>query len=218
MAPKAVVLLSGGLDSATALYLARKSFNCLCLIFDYGQRHKKEIEAAKKIARASGSQYRIIKIDLPLKSSSLTNKKLAIRKSKRGIPATYVPGRNTVFLSVALSVAEDIGAEAVFIGANAIDFSGYPDCRPEYYQAFRKLVRLATKPVTAGKPIKIYTPLINLTKAQIIRKGAKLGVPYKLTWSCYRGGNLPCGECDSCYYRAKGFKEARIKDPACRQE
>jgi len=213
MANKAVVLLSGGLDSATVLYMARKKrFECLCLIFDYGQRHRKEIEAAKRIARVSGSRYRVIKLDLPLSSSSLTNKKIAIRKGKQGIPPTYVPARNTIFLSIALSIAEDTNATAVFIGANALDYSGYPDCRPEYYQAFRKLVRLATKTGREGKEIKIYTPLINLTKARIIRTGIKLGVPYELTWSCYRGGKKPCGSCDSCYYRQKGFQEAGIKD------
>ena len=206
------MLLSGGLDSATTLYLAKKKFRCFCLIFDYGQRHRKEVEAARRVAKASGSKYRIIKIYLPLSSSSLTNKKLAIRKNQQGIPATYVPARNTIFLSIALSIAEDIKAEAVFIGANAIDFSGYPDCRPEYYQAFRRLAKLATKSAVKGKDIKIYTPFINMTKAKIIKTGMKLGVPYHLTWSCYRGGKTPCGKCDSCFYRAKGFKEAGIKD------
>ena len=218
MANKAVVLLSGGLDSATTLYLARKKFSCFCLIFDYGQRHKKEIKQAKRIAEISGSRHKVIKLTLPLISSSLTNKKIAVRKNKKGIPPTYVPGRNTIFLSIALSIAEDIGAKAIFIGANAIDFSGYPDCRPGYYHAFRKLASLATKSGVEGKEIKISTPLIDKTKAQIIKTGIKLGVPYALTWSCYRGGKTPCGECDSCYYRAKGFKEAGIKDPLCRQK
>ncbi|MDD5044652.1 MAG: 7-cyano-7-deazaguanine synthase QueC [Candidatus Omnitrophica bacterium] len=209
MVNRAVVLLSGGLDSATTLYIAKQKFRCLCLIFDYGQRHKKEIAAAKKIARASGSAYRIVKLDLNLASSSLTNKKISVKRSKAGIPHTYVPGRNTIFLSIALSFAEDIKAQAVFIGANAIDFSGYPDCRPAYYRAFRELARLATR----TKGIKVYTPLINLTKAQIIQKGIRLGVPYGSTWSCYRGKSYPCNACDSCFYRAKGFKEAGIKDP-----
>lgn len=215
---QAIVLLSGGLDSATTLYIAKKKFRCLCLIFDYGQRHKKELTAAKRIARISGSQYRVVKLNLALATSSLTNKKIAIKRAKPGVPKTYVPGRNTIFLSIALSLAEDIGAKAVFIGANAIDFSGYPDCRPQYYQAFRKLARLATKAGAEGKEIKIYTPLIDLTKAEIIQKGIKLAVPYALTWSCYRGGKRPCGACDSCFYRAKGFKEAGIKDPLCRQK
>ncbi|MCM8763079.1 MAG: 7-cyano-7-deazaguanine synthase QueC [Candidatus Omnitrophica bacterium] len=219
MVDKAVVLLSGGLDSATTLYIARKKFRCFCLIFDYGQRHKKEIEQAKKIAKLSGSKYRVIKIDLPLKSSSLINKKLAIGRNSQSIPQTYVPGRNTIFLSIALSLAEDMGAKAIFIGANALDFSGYPDCRPEYYRAFKRLVRLATRAGVKGGEIKIFTPLINLTKAQIIKKGLRLGVPYALTWSCYRGGKRPCGKCDSCFYRAKGFRQAGIKDPLlCRQK
>jgi len=205
---KAVVLLSGGIDSTTTLYWAKtKGYQCYALIFDYGQRHRKEIIRAAKIARLSRTPYRIIKIKLPWKGSSLLDKKLKVpvRKKLQGIPSTYVPARNTIFLSFALSYAEAIGAKAIFIGANAIDFSGYPDCRPSYYRAFQKVVKEGTK----VKRIKIYTPLINLTKAQIIRLGYKLGAPLDLTWSCYQGKKEPCGVCDSCRLRDKGFAELR---------
>ena len=215
---QAVVLLSGGLDSATTLYVAKeRGFKCFCLIFDYGQRHKKEIELAKKIAKAANCKFKILKINLPWKGSALLDKKIKLltinHKLSTVIPLTYVPARNTIFLSFALSCAEAIGAEAIFIGANAIDFSGYPDCRPAYYQAFKKLIKLATKAGVEGQKIEIYTPLIKKTKAEIIKLGKKLGVPYELTWSCYRGGKKPCGICDSCRFRAKGFKEAGVKDP-----
>ena len=214
---KAVVLLSGGLDSATALYIARaKGYACHCLVFDYGQRHLREIEAAKKLAKKSGSSCQIVKISLPWKGSSLLDRKVKLPKALRlavdKIPTTYVPGRNIIFLSFALSFAESIGAQAIFIGVHSQDYSGYPDCRPEFYQAFKKVVSSGTKAGVQHKKIKILTPLIYKTKAGIIRLGNKLGVPFKLTWSCYKGGKAPCGECDSCYYRAKGFAEAGIKD------
>ena len=215
---KAVVLLSGGLDSATTLYFARaKGFNCQCLIFDYGQRHKKEIEQAKKIAKSSRVKAQIVKISLPWKGSSLLNRDLSLPKfnaRRKGIPSTYVPARNTIFLSFALSYAEAIGANAIFIGANAIDFSGYPDCRPEFYRTFSKVIRTGTRAGSQGKVILIQTPLINKTKAQIIKLAVALRVPLELTWSCYKGAKAPCGVCDSCKLRAKGFKEAGIKDPA----
>lgn len=214
---KAVILLSGGLDSATTLYLAKeKGYQCFCLIFDYGQRHKKEINSAKKIAQAAGSIWQVIKIALPWKGSSLLDRRTpvsSIRYQVSGIPLTYVPGRNIIFLSFALSYAEAIKAEAICIGANAIDYSGYPDCRPEFYQAFIQAARLGTKFAVEGQPIRILTPLIQKTKAQIIKLGMKLGVPYALTWSCYEGGKLPCGKCDSCRFRAKGFREAGLSDP-----
>jgi len=219
---EAVVLLSGGLDSAVTLYFAKKRrFRCHCLIFDYGQRHKREIESAKKIAIKANCPYRILKINLPWKGSSLLNRRLEIpggtkaprRQGTSGIPSTYVPGRNIIFLSFALSYAETIGAEVIFIGANSIDFSGYPDCRPEFYRVFRKVIAAGTKAGVEKREIKVETPLIRKTKAQIIRLGKQLGVPFELTWSCYRGGQAPCGNCDSCYFRAKGFLETGILDP-----
>ncbi len=210
MPEKAVVLLSGGIDSATCLYLAKRSgFAPYCLIFDYGQRHCREIGSAKKIARKAGCKYLVCKISLPWKGSSLIDARLKIPKAGPGIPSTYVAGRNIIFLSFALSYAETIKAKAVFIGANARDFSGYPDCRPGFYRAFRKAAGSGLK----SKDIRIFTPLISKTKAEIIKLGEGLGVPYGVSWSCYRGGRRPCGRCDSCRFRAKGFRELGIKDP-----
>lgn len=224
MRKKAVILLSGGLDSATTLYYARsKGYSCECLIFDYGQRHKKEIRSAKKIARSCGAKYEIIKINLPWKGSSLLDTKMSIPEGrspgrmKKNIPDTYVAARNTIFLSFATSYAEVRGAEAIFIGANAIDFSDYPDCRPAYYEAFRKVIRQGTKAGIGRRPIKIITPLIDKTKARIIKMGTRLKVPYEYTWSCYKGARRPCLECDSCILRAKGFREAGLNDPALKQ-
>jgi 7-cyano-7-deazaguanine synthase len=219
--PKAVVLLSGGLDSSTCLYFAKKKgFSIKCLIFDYNQRHKKEVEAAKKICSLSGCGFKVLKIDLPWKGSSLLDKRACVSKRHKtatcgsAVPSTYVPGRNIIFLSYALSYAEAIGADAIFIGANAIDYSGYPDCRPEFYRVFQKTASCGTKAGVEGKKIKICAPLIKKTKAQIIKLGKKLGVPFQMTWSCYAGGKSACGKCDSCYFRAKGFRQAGIKDPA----
>jgi len=212
---KAVVLLSGGLDSATTLYLARKKgFKCFCLIFDYGQRHNREIESAKRIARKANCPWKILKVNLAWKGSSLLDKNVkVIRARSSKIPATYVPGRNIIFLSFALSYAEAINASSIYIGAHSQDYSGYPDCRPEFFHAFSKVIACGTKTGVEKRKIEIKTPLIHKTKAAIIRIGSKLGVPFALTWSCYRGGKAPCGECDSCYFRAKGFKELNIKDP-----
>jgi 7-cyano-7-deazaguanine synthase len=219
---KAVVLLSGGLDSATTLFFARdKGFKCFCLIFDYGQRHRREIEAAKRIAKKAGCKFRVLKIALPWKGSSLLDKniKLAGAAKSQGhrvtskIPSTYVPARNLIFLSFALSFAEAIGARTIFIGAHTQDYSGYPDCRPEFYRAFSKVVSCGTKAGVEKKGIKVLTPLINRNKAQIVSLGAELGVPFGLTWSCYQGEKRPCGRCDSCYFRAKGFKKAGLTDP-----
>lgn len=207
---QAVVLLSGGLDSAIVLYLAKaRGYLCRCLIFNYGQLHKKEIHQAVKIAKAAGCAYKILKIDFPWKGSALLDQKIKVpEKITRGIPATYVPSRNIIFLSFAASFAETIGAQAIFIGAHAQDYSGYPDCRGKFFAAFSKMVRVGTY---GG--FRILTPLLHKSKSQIILMGQKLNVPFELTWSCYRGAKIPCAKCDSCHYRAKGFKEAGLVDP-----
>jgi len=216
MSNKAIVLLSGGLDSAVTLYFAKhKGFDCHCLAFDYGQRHYRELEAACKIARIAKSPLTISKISLPWGGSALLDKKIKLPSSKpqvpSRIPSTYVPGRNIIFLSFALSFAEATKAGAIFIGAHAQDYSGYPDCRPEFYNALGKAFSIGTKAGVQHKKIAIKTPIINKTKAEIIRLGDKLGVPFELTWSCYQGGEKPCGKCDSCYFRNKGFREAGIE-------
>ncbi len=217
---KAVVLLSGGIDSSTALYYAKhKGYDCRCLIFDYGQRHRKEIESAKKVAKACSAKWQVVKFNLSWKGSALLDKKISVPKKRSlykigsGIPRTYVPARNTIFLSFAASYAEAIGAKAIFIGANAVDFSGYPDCRPKYYEVFKKLIRCGTKAGVEENGITIFTPLIKMTKAEIIKLGMRLKVPYEFTWSCYSGGRHPCLKCDSCILRTKGFKEAGSIDP-----
>ena len=214
----AIVLLSGGVDSTTVLYHARRQgYKIHALIFDYGQRHKKEIERAKRIAQLSRSDYRVIKISFPWRGSALLDKKISLPQNRfiipDKIPVTYVPARNIIFLSFAASFAEAIGARAIFIGANAIDYSGYPDCRPEFFKAFQHMMAKGMKTGVEGKTIKIYAPLIRKTKAQIVRLGLKLKVPFHLTWSCYKGGKKPCGRCDSCLLREKGFKEAGKEDP-----
>ncbi|MFA5094829.1 MAG: 7-cyano-7-deazaguanine synthase QueC [Candidatus Omnitrophota bacterium] len=214
---KAVVLLSGGMDSATALYYAAsKGYDCRCLIFDYGQRHKKEIVLAKRIARARGVPYEVVSFRMPWKGSALLDGSIAVPKGRRigkGIPSTYVPSRNTVFLSFGVSYAEAIGAPAVFIGANAVDYSGYPDCRPRHYRIFNELIRFGTKAGVEKRRMEVVAPLIDMTKAEIVKLGRRLGVPHELTWSCYSGGKRPCLKCDSCVLRAKGFRQAGIKDP-----
>lgn len=212
---KAIVLLSGGLDSATTLFYAKKKgYKVYCLIFDYGQRHKREISSAVKIAKKAGCKYEVIRIKFPWKGSSLLDRKIKLPKSlSKAIPSTYVPARNTIFLSFALSYAEAVGAADIFIGANALDFSGYPDCRPKYYKVFNRLSRVATKSGVENKAIKIHTPLIDKTKKEIVLLAKRLKVPLELTWSCYRGGTKPCGVCDSCRLRQRGFRRAGVKDP-----
>jgi len=211
---KAIILFSSGLDSTTVLYYAlSKGYKCHCLIFDYGQRHKKEIKSAVKIAKFNKVDFKIIKLSLPWSHNALTDKKISVPQRQtvaKDIPVTYVPGRNTLFLSYGLSYAESINAASIFIGANALDYSGYPDCRPEFIKAYNALLK------SLGLKIKVLAPLVSMTKAQIIKLGTKLKVPYRYTWSCYNGLKNPCGKCDSCKLRAKGFKEAGLKDPAIR--
>ena len=215
---RAVVLLSGGLDSATTLYVAKsKGYETFCLIFDYGQRHKKEIIQAKKIAKASKSRCELVSFKMPWKGSSLLDRKMKVPQKRdladTSIPSSYVPARNIVFLSFAASYAESINAEAVFIGANQIDYSGYPDCRDEFLKAFAKAVIAGTKRGVEGKPLIIQAPLVRKNKAQIVNLAKKLEVPLELTWSCYKGGKRPCGECDSCRLRQVGFNQAKQVDP-----
>ena len=215
---KAVVLLSGGLDSATTLaYAVSKGYECHAITFDYGQRHKIEIKAAKKVAKALGAaRHLVIKIDLrkfggsALTSDTPVPKGRSAKKIGEGIPATYVPARNTVFLSLALALAEAAGARDIFIGVNALDYSGYPDCRPEFIRAFERTANLGTKAGVEGEKFKIHAPLIKLSKAEIVRLGRKLGVDFEMTHSCYDPApdGTPCGRCDSCLLREKGFKEA----------
>jgi 7-cyano-7-deazaguanine synthase len=222
---KAVVLLSGGVDSATTLAIARsQGFACFALTFKYGQRHQQEIKAAKKIANSLGVlEHRIIDIDLAgFGGSALTDSAIEVPKDRANldnlgqIPPTYVPARNTIFLSYALAWAEVLGAFDIFIGVNTTDYSGYPDCRAEFIAAFEKTANLATAAATEGKGrYHIHTPIINMSKAQIIRTGTKLGVDYSLTHSCYDPDTQgrSCGRCDACRLRLKGFAEAGLKDP-----
>jgi 7-cyano-7-deazaguanine synthase len=223
IAPKAVVLLSGGLDSSTLLAVASaQGFDTYALSFRYGQRHQVEIEAARRVAQSLGPGHHIV-LDIDLRSiggSALTSE-IAVPKGRgleqmaEDIPVTYVPARNTIFLSFALAWAEVLGSADIFIGVNALDYSGYPDCRPEYIEAYEKMANLATKAAVEGRRFRIHTPLITLTKAEIIKKGLELGVDYSLTITCYdpfENGEA-CGECDSCLLRLKGFREAGVKDP-----
>lgn len=221
---KAVVLLSGGIDSTTAMAVAKhEGFEIYSLSFSYGQRHAFELKAAQKVADAIGvAEHLVINVDIEkIGGSSLTDD-IDVPKDRdeismsREIPVTYVPARNTIFLSYALAWAEVLESSDIFIGVNAIDYSGYPDCRPEYTEAFERMANLATKAGVEGiTKIRIRTPLIHLTKAQIIKKGAELGIDYSLTHSCYDPGpqGLACGRCDSCFLRKKGFKEAGVTDP-----
>jgi 7-cyano-7-deazaguanine synthase len=215
----AVVLLSGGLDSATCLAIARsQGFEPLCLSIDYGQRHAIELERAKQIAQAAGAPLRIVSLDLRAIGGSALTDEIPVPKAPEtssGIPTTYVPARNTIFLSLALGLAEVVGARDIFIGVNAIDYSGYPDCRPEFIRAFESLARLATKAGVEGALFSIHAPLSGMNKAQIIREGVRLGVDYAATHSCYDPApdGRACGQCDSCRLRRRGFAEAGVPDP-----
>ena len=218
--PRAIVLLSGGLDSATCLAIARhQGFECFCLSLDYGQRHHAELDAARRVATALGArEHRVMKLDLAaFGGSALTDKNIEIPTDGvgEGIPLTYVPARNTIMLSLALAWAEVLGSTDIFVGVNAVDYSGYPDCRPEFVAAFERLANLATKAGVEGQQTTIHAPLIDLTKAEIVGKGNPLGVDYSITVSCYQADEhgRACGVCDSCRLRRDGFTAAGIVDP-----
>ena len=219
MKKKAVVLVSGGLDSTTVLAMAQaQGYSCYTISFDYGQRHRAELVAAENTAKALGAvEHKVVTLDLrAIGGSALTDDAIDVPEDDPGgIPVTYVPARNTVFLSIALGWAEVLGAEAIWIGVNAVDYSGYPDCRAEYIQAFQAMANLATKAGVEGRPLEIKTPLLHLSKANIIREGIALGVDYGLTVSCYQANNKgeACGLCDSCRLRKAGFDEAGVPDP-----
>jgi 7-cyano-7-deazaguanine synthase len=217
---KAIVLVSGGLDSATTLAIANDlGFDCYALSFDYGQRHISELNAAIRVASSlKVIEHKIVNLDMSqIGGSALTDSSIAVPEDTidEGIPVTYVPARNTIFLSYALAWAEVIDANDIFIGVNAVDYSGYPDCRPEYIEAYEKLATLATKAGVEGAAFKIHTPLINLTKSEIIKKGTALNVDYELTVSCYQADEegKACGHCDSCRFRKEGFNKANLDDP-----
>jgi 7-cyano-7-deazaguanine synthase len=220
MAPKnAVVLLSGGLDSATVLAMARADgWRCHALSVDYGQRHRVELEAAARVAQALGAiEHRVVPLDLRVfGGSALTDASIAVPTAPTpGIPVTYVPARNTIFLALALAYAEVTASDAIFTGANAVDYSGYPDCRPEFLAAFEKLANLATRRAVEGEPIEVKAPIVRMSKAEIVRRGHDLGVDFSLTVSCYNADAeaRACGQCDSCRFRREGFAGAGIPDP-----
>jgi 7-cyano-7-deazaguanine synthase len=219
---KAVILLSGGLDSSTVLYQAKADgCQCYAISFDYQQRHRKELNSALMLANTVGViEHQVVNFDLrQWGGSALTDDKINLPQQRSlaemadHIPITYVPARNTIFLSFALGYAEAIAAERVYIGVNALDYSGYPDCRPDYIQAIQEVFRLGTKQGRSGEPIKIIAPLIDLKKTEIIQLGNQLGVPWHLTWSCYAGNDIACGVCDSCQLRLAAFAELGLKDP-----
>jgi len=215
---RAVVLLSGGLDSATVLAMARaQGFECYALSVDYGQRHHAELAAAQRVAQALGArEHRVVNIDLTgFGGSALTDANIAVpEQASSGIPITYVPARNTIMLSLALAWAEVLHAQDIFFGVNAVDYSGYPDCRPEYVAAFERMANLATQAAVEGKPLTLHAPLLHLSKAEIIQQGVQLGVDYALTVSCYQADEQgrACGRCDSCRLRREGFQSAGVPD------
>jgi len=216
---QSVVLLSGGLDSATTLAIARsEGFACHCLTVDYGQRHRAELAAAARVARVLGAaSHKVLAIDLTaVGGSALTDRSIAVPETPTpGIPVTYVPARNTILLALALAWAEVLGAQDIYFGANAVDYSGYPDCRPEYMRAFELLANLATRAAVEGARLALHTPIIDLAKAEIIRRGIALGVDYGLTVSCYQAAEdgRACGRCDACRLRRAGFEAASVPDP-----
>jgi 7-cyano-7-deazaguanine synthase len=222
-ARSAVVLLSGGLDSATVLAIARDSgWHCHALSIDYGQRHRVELEAAARVARALGAvEHRVVRVDIAaFGGSALTDRSIEVPTTpSEGIPVTYVPARNTIMLSLAMAHAEVSDSDAIFTGANAVDYSGYPDCRPEYLEAFERMANLATKRAVEGRPIQVLAPIVHMTKAEIVRRGSELGVDFSLTISCYDAdaAGRACGRCDSCRFRREGFEKAGIADPTAYQ-
>jgi len=219
MSKKAVVLVSGGLDSTTVLSMALKQgYDCYTLSFDYGQRHRSELEAAQRVSAIMGvTEHKVVKLDLgTIGGSVLTDSTIDVPEHETtGIPVTYVPARNTVFLSIALGWAEVLGANDIFLGVNAVDYSGYPDCRPAYIEAFAAMANLATRAAVEGQTLEVHAPLIDMTKGEIVQAGLALGVDYSLTVSCYQASleGLACGKCDSCRLRQQGFVEAGVKDP-----
>jgi 7-cyano-7-deazaguanine synthase len=218
MTKRAVVLLSGGLDSVTALAIAKsEGYDCHTISFDYGQRHRTELDAAENLAQKAGVvTHKVIQIDLRAIGGSALTDDIAVPESEQqGIPVTYVPARNTIFLSIALGWAEVLNAEAIFVGVNAVDYSGYPDCRPEFIDAFERLANLATKSAVEGSAIYIRAPLMTFTKSQIIKCGTELGIDYSETVSCYQADaqGRACGQCDSCRLRRQGFVDAGLADP-----
>ncbi len=216
---KAVILLSGGIDSTTTLYLAKKyGYRLSALIFDYNQRHKKEISCAIKIAKLNNINYHVVRIYLPWTASALTQKNIRVPFNRnlysKNIPVTYVSGRNIIFLSYAVSFAESIDAKKILIGAHIEDYSGYPDCRPEFLRAMEKAINLGI----SKKGIEIISPLVDKSKKDIVELGLRLNVPFQYTWSCYMGGNYPCRRCDSCRFRIKAFQALGVKDPLLRRK
>lgn len=217
--PRAVVLLSGGMDSAVTLALAQQQFECFGLSIDYRQRHRAELDAASTLAKQFGVVHRVVAVDLrTLGGSALTDDRIAVPDAVPGaqphIPSTYVPARNTIMLSVALGYAEVLGAQAIFTGVNAVDFSGYPDCRPVFVDAYERLANVATKAAVEGKPLRVHAPLIAMSKADIVRTGVELGLDFSATVSCYQANDKgeACGHCDACHLRREGFRQAGVVD------